>query len=489
MSTSSAPIERRRTALRRTSLSKPVAVALADGLLTPHTSVFDYGCGRGGDIERLRWLGYEAAGWDPAFSPSTAKQAAHAVNLGYVINVIEDAGERADTLRAAWDLTRSVLIVAARLAEQAKIRHATGHLDGLVTSRRTFQKLFTQEELRAWIDDTLGVRSIAAAPGIFYIFRADEAAQRYLASRFRRQVAAPRVRTSEQTFEAARSLLAPLMGFFAARGRLPRPHELEGSEALIEHFGSLRAAFALVKRVTGAAQWQTIVAECHRDLLVYLALVAFHRRPAFSTLPEELQYDIRDLFGTYKAACMAADELLFSAGHAEDIDLACRTATVGKLTPEALYIHGSTLASLPPLLRVYEGCARALVGTVEGANVLKLNRRDARVSYLSYPGFERDPHPPLHSAVVASLSRLRVDFRDYSESANPPILHRKEALVAADHPLREKFARLTTQEERFGLFADPKMIGTKAGWTEALAQAGVRLRGHRVLRVRPSTAK
>ncbi len=486
MSTFSAAIERQRTALSRTSLSKPVAVALADGLLAPHTSVFDYGSGRGGDIERLWRLGYEAAGWDPAFSPSAPKRPAHVVNLGYVVNVIEDAGERADTLLAAWDLTRSVLIVAARLAEQTQIRHAAEHLDGLVTSRRTFQKLFTQEELRAWIDATLGVRSIAAAPGIFYIFRANEAAQRYLASRFRHRVGAPRVRVSEQTFEAARSLLEPLMGFVAARGRLPRSHELEGSESITERFGSIRAAFALVRRVTGAAQWQTIVAERHRDLLIYLALAAFHRRPAFSALPEELQYDIRDLFGTYKAACMAADELLFSAGNTEAVDLACRAAAIGKLTPEALYVHSSTLAFMPPVLRVYEGCARALVGTVEEANVLKLNRREAKVSYLSYPGFERDPHPPLHSAVVASLSKLRVDFRDYRESANPPILHRKETLLAANHPLRGKFARLTAQEERFGLYTDPKAIGTKAGWTEVLAQAGVQLRGHRVLRIRPA---
>jgi DNA phosphorothioation-associated putative methyltransferase len=445
--------------------------------------VFDYGCGRGGDVERLRRLGYEAAGWDPAFSPFTPKRPAQVVNLGYVVNVIEDADERADTLRVAWDLTRSVLIVGARLREQARIRHAAEHLDGLITSRRTFQKLFTQEELRAWIDATLGVRSIAAAPGIFYVFRADEAAQSYLARRFRRRVATPPVRVSEQTFEAARSLLEPLMEFVAARGRLPRSHELEGSELLTERFGSIRAAFALVRRVTGAARWQAIVVEHRQDLLVYMALAAFHRRPALSALPEELQYDIRDLLGTYKSACMAADELLFRAGDTEAVDLACRTAAVGKLTPEALYVHISTLALLPPLLRVYEGCARALVGTVEKANVLKLNRREARISYLSYPGFEQDPHPPLQSAVVASLTKLRIDLRDYRESVNPPILHRKEALLATDHPLWRRFARLTAQEERFGLYADPTAIGTKAGWTEILAQAGVKLRGHRVLRV------
>ena len=35
------------------------------------------------------------------------------VNLGYVVNVIEDPSERAEALRLAWKLTRQVLVVAA----------------------------------------------------------------------------------------------------------------------------------------------------------------------------------------------------------------------------------------------------------------------------------------------------------------------------------------------------------------------------------------
>ena len=37
-----------RTAMSRTALSRPMALALDDDLLSPGTSVFDYGCGRGG---------------------------------------------------------------------------------------------------------------------------------------------------------------------------------------------------------------------------------------------------------------------------------------------------------------------------------------------------------------------------------------------------------------------------------------------------------
>ena len=46
----------------------------------------------------------------------------------------------------------------------------------------TFQKYYTQDELRAWIDGTLNTRSVAAAPGIFYVFRHQDAAQRLLAN-------------------------------------------------------------------------------------------------------------------------------------------------------------------------------------------------------------------------------------------------------------------------------------------------------------------
>jgi hypothetical protein len=45
---------------------------------------------------------------------------------------------------------------------------------------------------------------------------------------------------------------------------------------------------------------------------------------------------------------------------------ACQRWTVGRLPPTALYIHHSALEMLDPLLRVYEGCARAYLGTVDG---------------------------------------------------------------------------------------------------------------------------
>jgi len=65
---------------------------------------------------------------------------------------------------------------------------------------------------------------------------------------------------------------------------------------------------------------------------------------------------------------------------------------------------------------------------------------------------------------------------------NPPILHRKETFLAAERPLRAKFARLTRLEEAKGLFAHVSRIGMRDGWEAVLAAKGLRLAGHRLVR-------
>ena len=53
-------IDRHRTAMTRTFLSRPLQQAHADGLLDGDVDLFDYGCGRGDDVRTLTGLGIEA---------------------------------------------------------------------------------------------------------------------------------------------------------------------------------------------------------------------------------------------------------------------------------------------------------------------------------------------------------------------------------------------------------------------------------------------
>ncbi len=352
-----------------------------------------------------------------------------------------------------------------------------------LTQRGTFQKFFTQHELREWIDTMLRVSSVAAAPGIFFVFREESLRQSYLASRYRRHVALPRTYHRTNLFERHKALLQSLISFVAARGRLPDVDELEEAITLREVFGSLRRAFEVVQSVTGKEQWAAIQQERTQDLLVYLALERFSGRPRFSVLPRDLQLDVKAFFGTYTRACEAADRLLFSVGDMAAISAACQEAVCGKLLSDALYVHTVSLPILPPLLRVYEGCARGYIGVVEDANVVKLHRRVPQISYLAYPNFDRDPHPALTGSLVIQLRTLQVRYVDYRTADSPPILHRKEAFVPADYPLHEKFARLTRQEERWGLYEHSAAIGTRQAWERLLEEKGVRLIGHRVTRM------
>jgi DNA phosphorothioation-associated putative methyltransferase len=473
---------RHKTALSRSRLSRPLRLVLEARLIDQNVSVLDYGCGHGDDLRGLRTRGVQCYGWDPVHLPHGERKAAEVVNLGYVVNVIEDVDERSQTLRDAWRYTQKLLVVAARLSVETQSTKHRPFNDGYITQRGTFQKFFAQQELCDWINTTLGVSSVAAGPGIFFVFRDESLRQSYLASRYRRRVAVPLLPQSDVLYERHKELLRPLMNFVVSRGRVPDDTELPEAPQLREVFGSIPRAFSVVRQVTGKDQWEAIAEERSQDLQIYLALANFNGRPRFSVLPSDLQLDVKVFFGTYKRACEAADRLLFSVGDIATIDQACKETMCGKLTPEALYVHTSALPQLAPILRVYEGCARGYIGEVEGANIVKLNRHKPKISYLSYPDFDRAPHPTLSGALVVELQTFQVRYFDYSASDSPPILHRKETFVPADYPARAKFQRLTRQEERWGLYENSSTIGTKHKWNQLLAEKGVRLAGHRLVR-------
>lgn len=478
----SAAIPRHKTAIRRGDFSRPVKCLLRDGLVSKGVTFFDYGCGRGEDVELLAAEGVACGGWDPAYRPDGPRQEADVVNLGYVINVIEDPEERAATVQSAWQLCRQLLVVSAQVLVAGRGKEPVDFGDGVLTGRGTFQKFFEQAELKAYLEVQLPVEAIPAGLGTFYLFKDEARQQQLLANRFRRREVLPRRRIAELRLEETCQALEPLMEAVAVLGRLPDPVEFPGAPALIKRFGSLKRAFAAVQRLTGAETWEAIARRRREDLLVYLALARFRKRPAFSLLPLPLQRDMKAFFGTYTRACAEAEELLFRAGDAAAIDEACRRSPVGKILPDDLYVHRNALDSLEPVLRIYEGCGRAYLGEIEGANVIKIHRRSGKLSYLVYPEFDSDPHPALLRCVKLNLRTRQIECYDYGRSANPPVLHRKETFLPADDPLHGKFARLTAQEEKQGLLEDPSGIGTRDGWGKRLAERGFALKGHRLVR-------
>ena len=473
-------IARHKTAIKRQSFSLPVKCMLRDGLLDTDRTFFDYGCGHGQDLELLSDMSIETAGWDPAHRPAGERKQADIVNLGYVINVIEDPQERLEVLRKAWNLCNRVLTVAAQVEFAAPDKVQAVHGDGILTSRGTFQKYYNQYELRDLLQTVLETDALSAAPGVFYIFKDEEAKQQFVANKYHRRLTVPQRRMSEVLFEQNKDVLEPFMVALTQYGRIPGPEELAESAAIEERFGSLIKAYRLVQKVTDEEPWKQIAQRRTEDLLVYLALARFRRRPPIVKLPLTIQRDIKAFLGSYPAACEKADELLFLAGNAKAIDAACQRSTVGQLIDNALTVHESALDSLEPLLRIYEGCARALVGNIEGANLIKLHRFSGKVSYIAYPEFEKDPCPAIQLRVKVSLRSLNIDVFDYSEWPDPPLLFRKDEFLPDEHPQKVLFGKLSKQMAKAGVLPQPDARFSRSQWIDFLQVSGYVMKGHKL---------
>lgn len=469
-------VYRPRTAIARNRLSLPARIAVDDNVITNDTTVLDYGCGRGDDIGHLAELGIATQGWDPHYRPEPAPAPADVVLLTYVLNTIEDLAERKATLQAALQLARRCLVASTRLRwEEGSVRGEDYH-DGVVTSRGTFQALHRPEEFRLWTRMVTGIRPISPCPEAVYLFTDAVAQTNHIHRRYRKATASD---------DPGLDPLQRLANHLQAYGRPPRPYELPDLTKQLEAtYGTITRATSAAQHLTNPDTTATVARRRKNDLIVALAMDTFHGRPPLNQLPPSTIADVRAFFGNYRNAYTTAEKLLLAAGRPELIKRAAHSSRTGKLTPTALYVHTSALDRLPPLLRIYEACARIVAGTPEEANLVKLHHDQPAVSYLTYPDFNEDPHPRLATSLFVHIGNQKTRWTSYRTSINRPLLHRKEEFVTPDHPDAAKWRRLTAQELARGLYNDPSRIGTEQGWSDVLASQGVELRGHRLVRTR-----
>jgi len=472
-------IERHKAALMRNELSRPVKTALDLGIFQEGMSFFDYGCGYGGDFERISQRGFVSHGWDPHYRPDEPLHKADIVNLGYIINVIESLGERREALINAWHLTKQVLIVAAQVLIDDERRGVVAFGDGIITNRNTFQKYYEQEELKIYIDQVLKVDSIPISLGIYLIFKDEEKAQLFRASFFRSKLKTPRIQRKVRRFEDYQILLNPLIEFVTNRGRLPVKGELENEGEIKLEFGTIRKAFKLVLEATDQQEWEEIEEKRRQDLLLYIALSSFKERPKYVHFSYEMREDIKALFGNYQKACLLADLTLLSLRDLQNIADLCRKSKVGKKTANSLLIHVNALENLEPILRLYEGTANRTFGRLDDCNIIQLYFHKAQIAYLSVPNFDTEAHPIIMEKMTIDLQNLKVYYWAADLEANPPIIHEKEKFVTENYPLYNKFLKLTNQEKERGLF-NYKKIHYLRDWLKILTENCIEIKGHSI---------
>ena len=478
-------IARHKTAMVRYGFSVPMQCLAKFGFLDGVRSVFDYGCGRGDDIRGLEANGISVRGWDPHYLPGGVLESADIVNLGFVINVIEDRDEREEALKRAYSLAKQLLVVSAMLAgEDAVAGKPFG--DGIITSRGTFQKYFTQGSLKEYIEETLNEEALPVAPGVFFVFSDKNAEQAFAYGRQQsrrnllrnvERVRQHKLSASErrdQFYQQHKELIDRLWDRILLLGREPEADELEDSLAVLETFGSLRKAFRFVWGVyedEGAAYEEARELRSD-DIRVYISKLLFEKRRQYKDLERGLQRDVKAFFGDYKEATLQATDLLLSLKETEAIYAACRRASdqgLGWLDHEdALHVQSSHVEQLPAILRAYINCGLVLYGDITNVDLLKIHVRTNKLSLMVYDGFDTDLLPRLRRRIKIDLRSL--DFYEffYGEAYPQTYLYRKSRFMNEEDVGYEDQIAFEEQLDRLSLLPAEGSYGPSIEQFDAL---------------------
>ena len=158
-----------------------------------------------------------------------------------------------------------------------------------------------------------------------------------------------------------------------------------------------------------------------------------------------------------------------------------RPPPVGKAIHGRLYVHRSVWPLARQRVRqdIRDKAGALLARTEDVFNVIRVYETGREVAFLVYADFFDDPFPRLLRSRVHNLDIGAVKERAYGSGGNPPILHRKELLLAPDDPRRESFEALTRTLEEAGLFAESNRIGYLKAWQQRLEAAGFTPDGQR----------
>lgn len=433
-------IDRHKTAIDRNQLSQPMQLLARHNYLDGELSLLDYGCGKGDDLRELEAHGLDASGWDPVHRPEGELINSDIVNLGFVLNVIEEREERTNTLQRAWEHADKLLIVSVMIAGDRHIEQFQPYKDGIVTSRNTFQKYYSQGEFRTYVESSLDENAIAVGQGIFIVFKDKLEEQTFLVERqhirrswkqkTQREIKQKEPALQKDLIDKHLELFTDFWETSLELGRIPANNEFEFSEQLRRVAKSHNKAHEALIKHFGNELFNEAQQKRREDLLVFFALDLFEKRKAQSKMPESLKRDIKAFFSSYTAAIDEARELLFSVGNPITIHEACEKAYAtigcGEMNEGHSFIfHKDYLADIPPELRVYIGCATQMYGDLEEIQLIKAHIRSGKVSLMRYEKWESDT-PMLIERIKIKLRELDIDFYNYVDDFAPSPLTNKE---------------------------------------------------------------
>jgi len=438
-------IQRHLTALSRSSLSAPIQLLLSHGLISKSIELFDYGCGRGDDLRTLEILQFKCNGWDPYYAKNKAINPADIVNLGFVINVIEDPAERIEAVQNAFSIAKTAMVVSVMLF--SKERSGKAYSDGVLTSRNTFQKYFTQIELKYYLKKILNIEPIMIGPGIALIFKDNDAEQRFLFGRYRssnvakrllnarlsprsllsesvKKIRIQRVTKSEREFEELKPLLEKLWVLILDLGRFPEPLEIANLNEILEKT-TINRAYRLIKTYFNLDLLDKSAKTRSDEIKLFFAAKLFSKKSTFRDFEPRLKADIKYFFKDFKNANKEALKLLIDSSSPENILKACKEAAAEGLgwleeNGHSLQLHSSLVERLPSVLRAYVNCGLILWDNISDFQLVKIHVTSGKLTLLKYQDFDSQAIPKLIKRIKINIRKLDYDVFEYEEPEYPP---------------------------------------------------------------------
>jgi DNA phosphorothioation-associated putative methyltransferase len=366
--------------------------------------------------------------------------------------------------------------------------------DGFLTQRNTFQKYFTQQELKDFIESALNTDAIPAAPGIMFVFKDKELEQSYLYNRQRNKHThellgfrharqqkilipkQPRESRTAQLLRENKELIDSLWSSIIELGRAPEQDEFGDPASVISVFGSWRKAIAFAMNQNEVSEIESSAKQRTDDLIVYLALQLFSKRKPYRHLDTRLQRDIKAFFGDFQKALSVTQSHLARIADPAALHEACTKAVemgLGYLSEEDhLQLHSSLVEQLPALLRIYVGCGSILYGDIYDVDLVKIHTRSGKVTFMKFDDFVGSPLPMMQERIKISLKKQQIDFFKYGEEFESPPLYLKSRYINEDFPKYAEQAEFDEAISKLGIL-DDKSYGPSA---EDLAQLLTRRR-------------
>lgn len=445
-------VSREKTAMARSGLSQPVGLMVRYGMLGRDSELFDYGCGRGDDVSTLLANGYAAFGWDPSFRPNGERRRADVVNLGFVINVIEDPHEREETVRSAWGYAERGMAVSVMVPGKYRVDGLRQHGDGYLSRKKTFQKYFFQDELIALVSSVTGERPVSLSPGIVAVFRDKELEQQVLLRKRSRAALLARISVPPREPRVPAAKAEPLVGRAAEEleaiwrmamdlGRLPAEEEMDASvlaSLSAKRISPSRALAACVQEIIDPAQMKLAADARREDLLVHFALSLFPGAPAYGSLPGSIQRHVRTLFGSHSAVMEAARGSLLALRDPDHVkDAFARAAASGFASFDAgrLRFSADSLEQLPVPVRIVAGCADIVHQGFTSLDLIEIGPGNGTLRGIACEGLD-SALPRILTTVEVDLTRSRSRVRKHDGK----VLYLKSRYLHRGHPSLAKQA-------------------------------------------------